>query len=91
MSLADTSGMDVHLAFQYVSSSDVRPKVGTSFTDVALRLCLLDWCSSLGDAGAGIPMTFGGNNQAGEIHIATAFRTRADPHLDFESEAFLAQ
>ncbi|QKY11643.1 hypothetical protein G8765_13965 [Janthinobacterium lividum] len=35
-----------------------------------------------------MPMAFGGNNQAGEIHVATACRAHAGPHLDFESETF---
>ncbi|WP_249936092.1 DNA cytosine methyltransferase [Janthinobacterium lividum] len=41
------------------------------------------------EAGMLIPMAFGGNNQAGEIHVATACRAHAGPHLDFESETFL--
>ncbi|WP_249936289.1 hypothetical protein [Janthinobacterium lividum] len=40
------------------------------------------------EAGMLIPMAFGGNNQAGEIHVATACRAHAGPHLDFESETF---
>ncbi|PMQ16973.1 DNA cytosine methyltransferase [Janthinobacterium sp. AD80] len=43
------------------------------------------------EAGMLIPMAFGGNNQAGEIHVATACRAHAGPHLDFESETFLVQ
>ncbi|MDO8065589.1 DNA cytosine methyltransferase [Janthinobacterium sp. SUN206] len=43
------------------------------------------------DAGMLIPMAFGGNNLAGEIHVATACRAHAGPHLDFESETFLVQ
>ena len=43
------------------------------------------------EAGMLIPMAFGGNNQAGEIHVATACRAHAGPHFDFESETFLVQ
>ncbi|WP_338678946.1 DNA cytosine methyltransferase [Janthinobacterium sp. TB1-E2] len=41
------------------------------------------------EAGMLIPMAFGGNNQAGEIYVATACRAHAGPHFDFESETFL--
>ncbi|MGK5031474.1 DNA cytosine methyltransferase [Janthinobacterium sp. MDT1-19] len=41
------------------------------------------------ESGMLISMAFGGNNLAGEIHVATPCLAHAGPHLDFESETFL--